>query len=81
MGRKETPMEKRFYYCRSHVYGWAVYDRQTNTPAWEACAQYLPPVRQDENGTVTVDPCCDSEYAAMRLCTKLSIAERKATRS
>ena len=70
----------RFYYSHSHVYGWAVYDRQTNTPAWEACAQYLPPVSNDEDGIVTEDPCCDTEYAAMRLCSRLNGADRKSKR-
>ena len=68
-------MEKnRFYYTKSMVYGWAVYDRQTNQPAWDACAEILPPVYEGENGKITVDPCCETEYQAMRLCMKLNRA-------
>lgn len=69
--------QKRFYYNHSIVYGWCVYDRNTQTPAYEACADLLPPVKQDESGTVTVSPICDSEYRAMSLCTKLNVANRK----
>lgn len=64
----------RFYYSRSTVYGWCVYDRQTNTPAYEACAEYLPPVDADESGITYVSPICDTEYQAMRICTKLNRA-------
>ena len=70
-------MEKRFYYNRSIVYGWCVYDRQTNMPAYEACADLLPPVRQDESGIVTVSPICETEYLAMRLCAKLNVAWKR----
>ena len=70
--------QKRFYYNQSSVYGWCVYDRQTNTPAYEACADLLPPIRQDENGTITESPVLlDTEYQAMRLCTRLNVAERR----
>lgn len=70
--------EKRFYYSKSTVYGWCVYDRQTQTPAYEACADLLPPVYQGEDGTVTRTPVLLSgEYEAMRLCTKLNSAWRK----
>ena len=48
--------KKRFYYNRSTVYGWCVYDRKTDTPAYDACAELLPPVRQDESGTTTESP-------------------------
>lgn len=27
--------EKRFYWAKSHIYGDTVYDRTTQTPAWE----------------------------------------------
>ena len=62
----------RFYYTRSNVYGWAVYDRSTQTPAWDGCAELLPPVKSDEHGTVTADPCCLTEYSASALCLKLN---------
>lgn len=70
--------QKRFYYSRSVVYGWCVYDRQTNTPAYDACAELLPPVRQDENGTVTESPTLlENEYKAMRLCARLNVAYKR----
>ena len=70
--------KRRFYYNRSMVYGWCVYDRETNTPAYEACAELLPPVSDDENGRVCVSPICDREFTAMRLCTKLNVAWKRA---
>lgn len=67
--------QKRFYYSKSSVYGWCVYDRQIQMPAYDACAELLPPVRQDENGTVTESPTLlESEYKAMRLCARLNVA-------
>ena len=70
--------EKRFYYNRSMVYGWCVYDRQTGTPAYEACAEYLPPVKQDESGTTTESPILlGNEYKAIRLCTRLNVAYKR----
>lgn len=69
--------DKRFYYTKSMVYGWAVYDRQTNQPAWDACAEILPPVYDGENGKITVDPCCETEYQAMRLCSRLNLMWKK----
>lgn len=70
-------MQRRFYYSRSTVYGWCVYDRQTNTPAYDACCEYLPPVSDNEEGRVCVSPICDTEFQAMRLCSKLNLATRK----
>ena len=70
-------MKQRFYYNRSHVYGWCVYDRDTNSPAWDACAELLPPVYEGESGKVTVDPCRESEIDAQLLCLKLNRAHRK----
>ena len=71
-------MKKRFYYSKSIIYGWCVYDRNTNEPAYNACAELLPPVKQDESGTVTVSPTMlESEYKAMSLCTKLNISYKK----
>lgn len=65
--------KKRFYYSKSMVYGWCVYDRQTNQPAYEACAEFLPPVKQDESGTTMETPVMlETEYKAMRLCAKLN---------
>ena len=72
--------KKRFYYSRSTIYGWCVYDRQTNSPAYEACAELLPPVSDNEEGRVCVSPICDTEYQAMRLCTKLNVAYAKSMR-
>lgn len=70
--------QKRFYYSQSSVYGWCVYDRQTHTPAYDACADLLPPVRQDESGTVTESPVMlESEYKAMRLCSRLNVAYKR----
>lgn len=37
--RRQIMKENRFYYTKSMVYGWAVYDRQTNQPAWDVCAE------------------------------------------
>ena len=69
---------KRFYYNRSTVYGWCVYDRKTNTPAYDACAELLPPVRQDESGTTTESPVMlTNEYVAMRLCARLNVAYKR----
>lgn len=72
-------MEQRFYYNQSVVYGWCVYDRDAHhQPAYNACAELLPPVRQDENGTVTESPILmKSEYSAMRLCAKLNMAYKR----
>lgn len=73
--------QKRFYYNYSGVYGWCVYDRQTKMPAYDACAELLPPIRQDESGTITESPILlESEYRAMRLCSKLNIAHKRASK-
>ena len=70
--------KKRFYYNRSVVYGWCVYDRQIQMPAYDACAELLTPVRQDENGTVTESPTLlENEYKAMRLCARLNVAYKR----
>ena len=70
--------QKRFYYDRSVVYGWCVYDRQVQIPAYDACAELLPPVRHDENGTVTESPTMlENEYVAMRLCARLNVAYKR----
>lgn len=69
-------MNKRFYYARSTVYGWCVYDRERGqSPAYDACCELLPPVKVDESGTIYESPVLlQNEYAAMRLCTKLNLA-------
>lgn len=33
---------RKFYYRYSAIYGWAVYDSVTNTPAWDAVAVICP---------------------------------------
>ena len=66
--------QKRFYYSHSIIYGWCVYDRNTNMPAYEACTDLLPPISDNEDGRVYVSPICDTEYQAMRLCTRLNLA-------
>ena len=64
---------RRFYYNRSTVYGWCVYDRQTQMPAYEACAEYLPPVDTGNQFEIMYEsPLCDTEFQAMRLCTRLN---------
>lgn len=67
--------QKRFYYSRSTVYGWCVYDRQTHTPVYDACADLLPPVKWDESGMLA-ESCTmlGSEYEAMKLCRRLNKA-------
>ena len=67
-------MEKRFYYARSFIYGWCVYDRRTHTPAYEACAEYLPKIFTD-GGIMVVDPTNLTEAKAMLLCHKLNRRE------
>lgn len=70
--------QKRFYYSKSSVYGWCVYDREVQMPAYNACAELLPPVRQDENGTITESPTLlENEYKAMRLCARLNVAYKR----
>lgn len=70
--------QKRYYYSRSNVYGWCVYDRQTHQPAYEACMYLLPPVKEDRNGNVYESPILlESEYKAIRLCARLNIADKK----
>lgn len=70
--------DKRFYYCKSSVYGWAVYDREIQMPAYDACAELLPPVSHDETGTVTESPVLlVSEFKAMHLAMRLNSAHRQ----
>ena len=72
----------RFTYGHSSVYGWCVYDREReHAPAYEACCEMLPPVRQDENGMVCESPVLlKNEYAAMSLCRKLNLAHARSAR-
>ena len=73
--------ENRFYYTKSIIYGWAVYDRQTNQPAWDACAEILPPVTVNEDGAVYESPVLlESEYKAMRLCARLNLAWKRVSK-
>lgn len=69
--------KKRFFYNHSSVYGWCVYDREYGSPAYMACAEILPPVYEGESGKITVDPCCETEYQAMRLCSRLNLMWKK----
>ena len=73
---------KRFTYGQSRVYGWCVYDRERGqSPAYEACCEMLPPIRQDESGTVCESPVLlKNEYAAMSLCRKLNLANAKSAK-
>lgn len=70
--------QKRFYYSQSHVYGWCVYDRKYGSPAYEACADLLPPVREDIDGAIMESPTMlENEYKAMRLCARLNVAWKR----
>lgn len=69
--------QRRFYYSHSSTYGWTVYDRQTHSPAYEACQDLLPPVNPPSEwfttGMVMESPVLlESEYKAMSLCAKLN---------
>lgn len=70
--------QKRFYYNHSSVYGWCVYDRTTHQPAYEACADLLPPVKVGEDGTMCVSPVLlAKEYQALNICHKLNVAWKR----
>ena len=71
-------MPKRFFYSRSHVYGWTVYDRETQQPAYEACCDLLPPVKVGEICESPVQ--LASEYAAISLCRRLNVAWRRCSK-
>lgn len=73
-------MNNRFVYGKSHVYGWCVYDKERGqSPAYDACSELLPPVKVDESGTTCESPVLlKNEYAAMRLCSKLNLAHKRA---
>lgn len=71
---------QRFTYSHSGVYGWCVYDRERgHSPAYDACSELLPPVKVDESGTTCESPVMlKNEYTAMRLCSKLNMAHKRA---
>lgn len=73
--------KKRFFYNHSSVYGWCVYDREYGSPAYMACADLLPPVTANEDGTVDESPVLlESKYKAMRLCSRLNLAWKKVSK-
>ena len=73
--------KKRFFYNHSSVYGWCVYDRECGSPAYMACADLLPPVTVNEDGAVDESPVLlESEYKAMRLCSRLNLAWKKVSK-
>ena len=71
---------KRFTYSRSRVYGWCVYGQERGQiPAYDACSELLPPVKVGESGITCKSPVMlKNEYAAMRLCSKLNMAHKRA---
>lgn len=77
---KRCTMDKRFTYRHSSVYGWCVYDKERGqSPAYDACCELLPPVKVDESGTTCESPVLlKNEYAAMRLCSRLNLAHKRA---
>lgn len=62
-----------FIVGNSSVYGWCVYDsRYGYAPAYEACADLLPPIVQDEYGAVCETPVLlRNKAAAMNLKNRL----------
>ena len=69
--------KSRFFYRRSSIYGWAVYDRMYNEPAYMACQDLLPPEKEDESGTICMSPVLlNSEHDAIKLCVRLTRAAR-----
>lgn len=73
-------MNNRFTYGKSSVYGWCVYDKERGqSPAYDACSELLPPVKVDESGTTCESPVMlKNEYSAMRLCSRLNLAHKRA---
>ena len=63
----ENTTQRRFYYARSCVYGWTVYDRKTQCPAYIACVK----------GVVYDVTQLNSEYKAMTACLKCNAAVRR----
>lgn len=65
--------ERRFYASRSSVYGYCVYDRNGNVPAYDACDQLPREVAPD--GITEMSPACtllDSMVTACRLSATLN---------
>lgn len=74
--------QKRFFYNQSNIYGWCVYDRRYGSPAYEACAELLPPVKEDIDGAVMESPTMlENEYKTMRLCARLNVAYKRVMKS
>lgn len=74
--------QKRFFYNHSSVYGWCVYDRLYGSPAYEACAELLPPVKKDIDGAIMESPTMlENEYKAMRLCSRLNVTWKRACKA
>lgn len=74
--------KKRFFYNHSFVYGWCVYDREYGSPAYEACAKLLSPVKEDIDGAIMESPTMlENEYKAMRLCARLNVAYKRVMKS
>lgn len=71
--KSDSTVINPFVVGHSHVYGWCVYDsRYGYKPAYEACADLLPPIVQDENGTLCESPVMLRNYiAAMNLKNRL----------
>lgn len=66
----------RFQYGKSAVYGWCVYDTELgNIPAYAACTELLAPLK---DGNYPSPVLLQSEYAAMRLCSRLNRAAKQA---
>lgn len=73
--------KKRFFYSHSSVYGWCVYDREYGSPAYMACAGLLPPVTVNEDDAVDESlVLLESEYKAMRLCSRLNLVWKKVSK-
>lgn len=72
--------KNRFYYSHSLVYGWTVYDRNIQSPAYEACAEFLPH-RVEHDTHITESPVLLTEYQAMSLCRSLNVANKRKIRA
>lgn len=70
-------MKLRFKYGYSHIYGWTVYDIESgHYPAYLACDLLLPH-KVTEWGEECESPVMlESDYQAMRLCSRLNHAWR-----
>lgn len=73
---RRCTMNNRFTYGHSSVYGWCVYDRERGqSPAYDACCELLSPVKVGDCESPVM---LKSEYAAMRLCSRLNLAHKRA---